>query len=210
MQKESFASRKKVLLFLKFYVLHYGIPPRIDMKPEEKILVAACQNGETARFAELYDLYADRIFRFIYHKTMQRELAEDLVSDTFLKAIEKIGQFNAEKGQFSTWIYTIARNLITDHWRVHREHKDIEDVWDLASLDDVADAVSKNIVGQKLHDSLRELSAKEREILMRRYWQDLKFSEIAELTGKSEGAVKMMTARAIQKLKADIGGVYGS
>ena len=193
-----------MLLFSETRVLHHGIPPRIDMTTEEKVLVAACQNGETVRFAELYDLYADRIFRFIFHKTMQRELAEDLTSDTFLKAIEKIEQFDAEKGQFSTWIYTIARNLITDHWRAHREHKDIEDVWDLSSLDDVADAAHKKLIGQKLHDSLRGLSAKEREILMMRYWQDLKFADIAAITGKSEGAVKMTTARAIQKLKADM------
>lgn len=174
------------------------------MKIEEKMLVTACQNGETEKFAELYDLYADKIFRFIYHKVLRKELAEDLMSDTFLRAIEKIEQFNPEKGEFSTWIYTIARNLITDHWRAHKEHKDIDDVWDLASLDDVVDAVNKNLVGKRLHDSMRELSVREREILMMRYWQDLKFSEIAVLTGKSEGAVKMSTARAIKKLREDM------
>ena len=174
------------------------------MKNDEKLIIVACQRGEVQRFAELYDLYADRIFRFIFHKTMQRELAEDLTSDTFLRALEKIGQFNSDKGQFSTWIYTIARNLITDHWRAHREHRDIDDVWDLSSMDDVMDGANKKLIGEKLHDAMRELSTREREILMMRYWQDLKFSEIALLTGRSEGAVKMMTARAIKKLRADM------
>lgn len=173
----------------------------IDM--DETALISACQSGETERFAELYDLYSDRIFRFIFHKTMHRDLAEDLMSDTFLRALEKIGQFNAEKGQFSTWIYTIARNIITDHWRSYREHKDIEDVWDLASLDDVVDSAHKQLISEKLHMALKQLSPESREILMMRFWQDLSFAQIAELMGKSEGAVKMAAGRALQKLRAD-------
>lgn len=173
----------------------------IDM--DEKAIISACQSGETERFAELYDLYFDRIFRFIFHKTMQRDLAEDLTSDTFVRALEKLNQFNPEKGQFSTWIYTIARNLITDHWRSYREHKDIEDVWDLSSLDDVVDSAHKQLVGEKLHTALRSLSPESREILMMRFWQDLSFAQIAELTGKSEGAVKMTAGRALKKLRAD-------
>ncbi len=173
----------------------------IDM--DERALISACQSGETERFAEIYDLYADRIFRFIFHKTMQRDLAEDLTSDTFVRALEKIKQFNADKGQFSTWIYTISRNLITDHWRSYHEHKDIEDVWDLASLDDVLEATHKQLVGEKLQKALRELAAESREVLMMRFWQDLSFAQIAELTGKSEGAVKMTVGRALKKLRAD-------
>lgn len=170
---------------------------------DERELISACQAGETERFAELYDLYADRIFRFIFHKTMQRDLAEDLTSDTFVRAIEKIHQFNSEKAQFSTWIYTIARNLITDHWRSYREHKDIEDVWDLASLDDIVDSAHKHLIGEKLHVALRNISPSNREILMMRFWQDLSFAQIAELTGKSEGAVKMTAGRALKKLREE-------
>jgi RNA polymerase sigma-70 factor, ECF subfamily len=170
---------------------------------DERALISACQSGETERFAELYDLYSDRIFRFIFHKTMQRDLAEDLTSDTFVRALEKLKQFNSEKGKFSTWIYTIARNLITDHWRSYREHRDIEDVWDLSSLDDVIDSTHKQLIGEKLHAALRNLAPESREILIMRFWQDLSFAQISELTGKSEGAVKMKVGRALKKLRAD-------
>lgn len=170
---------------------------------DERALISVCQSGETERFAELYDLYADRIFRFIFHKTMQRDLAEDLTSDTFVRALEKLKQFSPGKGQFSTWIYTIARNLITDHWRSYREHRDIEDVWDLSSLDDVVDSAHKQLVSETLHKAMKDLSGESREILMMRFWQDLSFAQISELTGKSEGAVKMATGRALKKLRAD-------
>jgi RNA polymerase sigma-70 factor (ECF subfamily) len=196
---EYYFSEKNVTFFPKSRTTKWKFP--IDM--DERAIISACQSGETERFAELYDLYADRIFRFIFHKTMQHDLAEDLTSDTFLRALEKIKQFDPEKGQFSTWIYTIARNLITDHWRSYREHQDIEDVWDLSSLDDVLDSAHKQLISEKLHMALRDLSPESREILMMRFWQDLSFAQIAEVTGKSEGAVKMAAGRALQKLRAD-------
>lgn len=169
----------------------------------EAEIITACQEGAHEKFAELYDQYADPIFRFIFHKTFDRELAEDLTGDVFLRAMEKIDSFNADRGKFSTWLYTIARNRITDHWRSHREHSDVDDVWDLASLDDVADAANKKLMGEQLHAAMQKLSPDAREILTLRFWQDLSWQQVADITEKSESAVKMSASRSIKSLRAD-------
>jgi DNA-directed RNA polymerase specialized sigma24 family protein len=73
------------------------------------------------QFTEVYDLYASRIYQFIYYKTYHKETAEDLTSSTFLRAFENLHQFNPERGSIGAWIYQIARNLVTDHYRAKKK-----------------------------------------------------------------------------------------
>ena len=77
----------------------------------EQEAIERCQRGDLAGFAVLYDSYVKKIYNFVYYKTMHRETAQDLTSQTFLKAVKNIGSFNAAKGSFSSWLYR-QRNLV--------------------------------------------------------------------------------------------------
>lgn len=167
----------------------------------EAIIISACQSGNTEQFTELYETYVQKIYSFVFHKTLHKETAEDLTSDIFLKAIDKIQSFNPKKASFQTWLFTLARNTVVDFWRSQREHKNIDDIWDLDALEDLESDADKKLLHEKLHTHLQKISAKQREVLMLRYWQDLSFKEIAEITGQSEASLKMSVSRSIKKLK---------
>lgn len=165
-------------------------------------LVGRAKTGDSQAFALIYDTFIKKIYDFIFYKTMHQQLAEDLTSQTFLKAWKKISQF--QKGNFSAWLYTIARNIVVDHYRSQKEILAVEDFWDLKADDDVLGEVEERLKIEKLQQGLARLKSSEREILMLRLWQDLPFKEIAVILGKNEGAAKMSFARAMESLKKEM------
>ncbi|MDD3301298.1 MAG: RNA polymerase sigma factor [Patescibacteria group bacterium] len=165
-------------------------------------LVGRAKTGDSQAFALIYDTFIKKIYDFIFYKTMHQQLAEDLTSQTFLKAWKKISQF--QKGNFSAWLYTIARNIVVDHYRSQKEILTVEDFWELKADDNVFEEVEKRLKIEKLREGLSHLKASEREILMLRLWQDLPFKEIAIILDKNEGATKMSFARAMESLKKEM------
>jgi RNA polymerase sigma-70 factor (ECF subfamily) len=170
----------------------------------KKELIAKIQNGETDFFAEIYELFAQKIYAFIFYKTFHRETAEDLTSQTFTRALEKIRSFDSQKGSFNSWIYAIARNSVIDFYRTKKDLKNIDDVFDLASSTDVSAEFAQKNDFTEIHSALRKISPRQREIILLRIWEGLKFREIAEILEKSEAAVKMDFGRGIQNLKKEI------
>ena len=155
-------------------------------------------------FEAQYDAYVRKIYAYVYYRTQHRETAEDLTSLVFLKALDKLGSFDASRGTFSAWIYGIARNALTDHYRSARDTVDIDDVWDLRSDSDVVrDAEARERV-EKLRPYLQALPKDQRELLFLRLWDGLSYAEIAELTGRSEDACKMAFSRVIARLRKDV------
>ena len=166
--------------------------------------VLRSKNGDKEAFACLYDAYVKRIYIFIYYKTFHRETAEDLTSHTFIKALENIQRFNSGRSSFSAWLYIIARNLVIDHYRKRRNTIDIQDVWDLAGEQDVELDTQNRILFEKVSGLIQKLPQKHREIVLLRVWEDLPYSEIANILGKSEASCKMMFSRTMAKLKKQV------
>lgn len=170
----------------------------------EQEIIKACQNGELAQFGQLYDAYIKKIYDFIYYKTTHKETAEDLTSQTFFKALEKIKTFSPERGNFSSWIYQIARNTVIDHYRTKKEAIDIEDVWDLAGREDIERDLDLKGKLEKIEKYLGTLKHEQREIIIMRVWQDLSYQEIAAILCKSEASCKMVFSRAIIALRKEM------
>lgn len=164
-------------------------------------LVKKVQAGDMIAFGPLYDAHIEQVYRFVWYKVQHKELAEDLTSQVFMKVLEKISSFNAEKASFKTWVLTIARNTVIDHWRTARDHKDIEDAWDLASASDTARDAEARMLVEKLQGHLKKLSSDQRDIIILRVWEGLSYKEIAEALGKSESACKMACSRGLSELR---------
>lgn len=164
-------------------------------------LVKKVQAGDMVAFGPLYDAHIERVYRFVWYKVQHKELAEDLTSQAFTKALEKIRSFDPDKASFKTWMLTIARNLVIDHWRTARESKDIDDAWDLATGSDTERDAEARMLVEKLQEHMKELSSDQRDIVILRVWEGMSYKEIAEAMGKSEAACKMAASRGLARLR---------
>ncbi|MBI9102648.1 MAG: sigma-70 family RNA polymerase sigma factor [Spirochaetales bacterium] len=174
-------------------------------KTSDTVMVGKTLEGNSEAFGELYEKYFDKIYNYLYYRTLHKETAEDLTSRTFMKSLEKLSTYSSEKGAFSTWLYRIAGNLLVDHFRTSGRTETISAVWDLPSEEEefVIDIHNK-LYWEKLKPVLDSLPTEKREIVIMRIWDDLSFGEIAEITGKSVGACKMGFARTLKNLKDSV------
>jgi RNA polymerase sigma-70 factor (ECF subfamily) len=172
---------------------------------DDATLIQALKGGESAAFGELYDRYLDKIYRFIYYKTFVKETAEDITSDVFHKAFERITSFNPEKGNFSQWIYRIARNAVIDHYRTQKKNVPIEDVFDIGEEDRTIAEHDVILTMAHVRTYLEKLSPKQREIITLRIWEEKSYREIAEIVDGTEDSVKMAFSRAMKDLREKCG-----
>ncbi len=173
------------------------------MDSKEQKFNKDCLGGDLKKFGGLYELYIDKIYKFIYFKTHHKETAEDIVSQTFFKALSNIKSFDPSKGKFSSWLYRIARNCVIDYYRTKRTEVDIYDIWDLADRQDVKrDTELKDKLGQ-VEKYLGKMTDQQRDVILMRTWGDMSYREIAEIVGKSEDNCKMIFSRAINKLRKE-------
>lgn len=167
-------------------------------------LVKAAQKGEAQAFGRLYDSYIEKIYRFVFYRVSHREIAEDLTSRTFIKALEKIKSFDPEKGTFSSWLYRIARNTVIDHYRTGKTEYGLEAVWNLASSQDPEKETESKIALEKVWAYISRLDNVQREIIVMRVWEGLSHKEISQVLGKSEASCKMAYSRAMASLRQEV------
>lgn len=149
-------------------------------------------------FIKLYDESYDDIYRYIYFKTNSKWETDDLVSEIFKRAYEK---FDTVTGNYRAWLFTIARNSVIDYYRKKNKFYTIEEMDDYADSINVEDNLVKKDMMEYLKKSLKSLPMDEMEIIMLRYFSDLKFKEISEITGKDKDFLKTKSSRIIKKLR---------
>lgn len=175
------------------------------MDPAELESIAACQADRLDQFDPLYTRHVEAVYRYLSRRTLDRAVAEDLTSITFLKALESIRSFDPSRGAFLAWLYRIARNALIDYYRSHaRRTENIETVWDLPSEDVTSRAAEQSLDAKALHAALQTLKPASREIVLLRIWEGLSYAEIAEITGKTENNCKVMFSRALSELRTHL------
>lgn len=171
------------------------------MEKSESTIIAECQAGQMEDFVLLYDAYVEKIYKFLFFRTFHKELAEDLTSQTFIKAFEKISTFDADRGTFQAWVYQIARNLLIDEYRKRKPVDNIDAHQNLQSTTDLESETQAMQSKEALQKLLQTLSEESQELVTMRLWDELPYSEIAHITGKTEGSLKMQFSRIISQLQ---------
>lgn len=168
---------------------------------ELKNYLQKAQSGDQNAFGAIYEHFAEKIYRFIYFRVGHKEVAEDILSDTFVKSWQKINQINSPAA-LSGWLYQIARNNIIDYYRLKKETVALEDVEEFLE-DEVnpVDTVNLNLQQRKILEILYLLPKEQQEVIKYRFFEDLTSEEIAYILGKSEGAIRVIQHRAILRLK---------
>jgi RNA polymerase sigma-70 factor (ECF subfamily) len=168
-------------------------------------LVERAQTGDAEAFGELYDRYVDLVYRYIYYRVGTPQLAEDLTSETFLRALRRISSFTWQGRDVGAWFVTIARNLIADHYKSGRYRLEMttDDIVETGSKlveDGPESAVLESMQNKVLLEAVKQLGAEQQECIVLRFLQGLSVAETAQAMGKNDGAIKALQYRAIRSL----------
>ena len=182
-----------------------GIAPPEGETAVSLSLVQRAQAGDAEAFGELYDRYVDQVYRYIYFRVSSQQLAEDLASETFLRALRRISSFTWQGRDVGAWFVTIARNLIADHYKSSRYRLELstDDVMTSGrapSVDGPEDGVLEDMQNQVLLQAVTQLGAEQQECIVLRFLQGLSVAETAQVMGKNEGAIKALQYRATRTL----------
>lgn len=176
------------------------------MKDNKQVinLVKKAASGDTQAFGLLYDEFADRIYKFIYIKVQDKAVAEDILQEVFIKAWQGCPKLNLEDLKFSAWLYTVASNTISDHFRkVYRRPQTVEldSTFEQASTDDTTRLTESNMSATELSKQLSTLPDNYRQVLELRYIQEFTIEETAKIIKKTNLATRLLQHRAIKRLQ---------
>ena len=166
-------------------------------------LARRMQKGDRKAAAALYDALMPKVYGFLFSRLGKKEAAEDLCQEVFVKLIEKIGSFDPKKGTFTVWFWQVVRRHLIDHYREKQEtpFSSFEDV-DLENLATMPDVdFHARFTYRALQDAVRTFDDDERELFELRFVAEIPYREIAELTGKHEGALRVAALRVKKKLR---------
>jgi len=158
---------------------------------------------DPAAFSRLYDHYVQPIYRYIYSRVGSTHEAEDITSQTFMAAYEALGRYR-ERGQFSAWLFRIARSKMNDHFRRSRREVGLEAAGEILEREDALGALIRAEELSRIRFLVNHLNDEEQELIRLRYVADLSFGEMAELLGAREDAVKKSVYRLLARLKGQM------
>jgi RNA polymerase sigma-70 factor (ECF subfamily) len=169
---------------------------------QERLLVEAAQ-ADPAKFGALYEIHFERIYAFVARRIRDRDIAEDLTSDVFHKALASLRNYESRGVPFAAWLMRIAANAVADQYkRAAREAPGFEDPPELAVNPDMEEVEHR----AHLFRLVNQLPSDQRQVIFERFVEQRSIREIAQQFGRSEGAVKQLQFRALQNLRTRMEG----
>ncbi len=173
-----------------------------QLEAERRLIEAS--KRQPRRFGQLYERYFDRVYAFALTRTRDRAAAEDVTAETFRVAFENLARFEWRGVPFSAWLFRIATNAATDQARLAsrseeltESHAILDESWEGRLIEVETRAQLFELVGR--------LPADQRRVIVMRFGQEKSVREIASALNRTEGAVKLLQHRAMQKLRAWVG-----
>lgn len=171
-------------------------------RPTELQVVADAQRGNTAALTAIYEHFKQGVFRFIYYRTQDAEVAADLTGDVFEQMLKALPTYRPER-PFAAWLFRIARNRVIDYWRQQRVRQHMP-------LDEEIQSEGKlpeQLVGQRLRVeqvlwAMDALTSDQQDVLILRFMAGMRIKAVADTLGKSESAVRMLQHRALAGLRS--------
>ncbi|MDY6846971.1 MAG: RNA polymerase sigma factor [Chloroflexota bacterium] len=182
---------------------HPGIDTNPTGKWNEEELIKQAQD-DLSKFDLIFEHYFDRVFAFVFSRTNNRQIAEDLTSQIFLKILQALPRYK-NRGTFAAWVFKIARNTVIDYYRspFHKATISLNE-FDAFEFHQQGRSHEISTNSDRLIDlerGLKQLSTKDQELLSLRFAASLSYKEIGEIKGKNPGAIKMAIHRIFRKLK---------
>jgi RNA polymerase sigma-70 factor (ECF subfamily) len=178
------------------------ISEKINRESDELRIIKAAREDPKA-FGELYKLYVEPVFRYLYSRVGNVHEAEDITAQAFLVAFESFDRFREDR-HFASWLFTIARNKAMDHFR---QRKDLSSIDEAANIPVEIDPLSGMIQVEQmtaLSKLIQALPEEDRELLRLRFLAAMSFPEIAHFLHRNEGAVKKSIYRLLARLHSQL------
>ncbi|MBZ5553967.1 MAG: sigma-70 family RNA polymerase sigma factor [Acidobacteriia bacterium] len=161
-------------------------------------VISRCLNGDNAAWEEIVRLHTKRVYNFCYRFTGSWHDAEDLTQEVFMRVYKTLKSYNAQEGSFSTWLMSVTRNLLVDHYRKHKKEAGdvaLEEVFESVESNPsrtktAMDQISTNDKIEMVRWGLSRLSPDLREAVVLRDCEDMRYDEIATVLHVPEGTVK--------------------
>jgi RNA polymerase sigma-70 factor (ECF subfamily) len=163
-------------------------------------------NEYETRLSDLYEEYYDKIARYVYVHINNKEEAEDIAGEVFLKALESLKSYREQGVPMQGWLFRIAHNLTVDYLRKMNKRRTVPiDSVVLQGNDNPANTAEKNIEFERVTEAMKQLTTEQREVINLRFFGGLTSKEVGGVLGKSDGAVREMQRAAIEKLRGIVG-----
>ncbi|MDE3111901.1 MAG: sigma-70 family RNA polymerase sigma factor [Chloroflexota bacterium] len=165
-------------------------------------VIDRARGGDRAAFSELYDTYVDSVYRYLLYRIREPSDAEDLTSEVFTRAFANIHRYRWQGKSFLAWLYTIARNAVTDRRRRERPTVDLDTAFGIA--EDGPTAHDRAVHGEQvvaLRGAVKHLTAEQQQVLALRFERNLSSRQVARMLGKNEGAIRALQFRALGRLR---------
>ncbi|MCI0394750.1 MAG: sigma-70 family RNA polymerase sigma factor [Chloroflexi bacterium] len=174
---------------------------------QESCLVRQARAGQPAAFACLYERYLDPVYRFVFFRVGDEQLAEDLASETFLKAWDNLDRYQERGLPFGAWLFRIARNLVVDHYRRQKRASPPDKTLDSRPdpAIDVAETVETSLAAGRAFQALAQLTPEQREVLTLKFVEGMSTEDVAQVMRKRPGAIRALQMRGLQALSKLLG-----
>jgi len=181
------------------------------MLQNEPNLIQKAKKGDPEAFTALYESYQPVIYRYLFYRVDDPACAEDLTAEVFVRMVEHIDRFNPQGQTILAWLYTIAHNLLTDHYR--RSGKTTElPAEELLGSDENANPAriaESHLTQAELRAALQELTEEQRQVVLLKFVAEQSNAEIGTVMNKPEGAIKSLQHRALAALRRVLEGSHG-
>src|SRR5919204_3941386 len=165
-------------------------------------VIERARSGDRSAFGELYDQHVDAVYRYVLYRVREPSDAEDLTSEVFTRAFANIHRYRWQGKSFLAWLYTIARNAVTDRRRRDRPTVDLDNAYGVA--EDGPTAHERAVHGEAvdaLRGAVKHLTAEQQEVIVLRFVENLSSRQVAKVLGKNEGAIRALQFRALGRLR---------
>jgi len=163
-------------------------------------LVRDAASGDVEAFGQLYDLYLDKIFRYVYYHVPDKMAAEDISQEVFVKAWKAIKSCRGREDTFLAWLYRIAHNLMVDHHRRQRKCRSLE-VQCRSKMTNSMEATELDLKELELVQALRYLPEEHQNVIILKFIEGFSNQEIGRMLNKSQGAIRITQMRALSRLR---------
>lgn len=168
-------------------------------------LVERAAGGDFRAFGELYSIYLDRIYRYVFYQVKDKMTAEDLTEEIFLKAWKAVKSYKGKGQSFSAWLYRIARNHAIDDLRARGRCTSLE-VETTAAVGNPEQEAEGKLMQRKLLETISYLPPQQKQVIILKFIEGLDNREIEQIMGKNQGAIRVMQMRALATLRQRLDG----